>query len=726
MRSKISPLTKWTFATGFTFLIFMTILRLAFFEYFKSAGYSLGNSSDAFLLGLRYDLRICSAIVLPLLIVGNLQLTYKPDKKLTALSIARLIAMGLLCVLVVFFLKNNKGSTAAILAVIVLFILIFLWLFLKKNCNPFISSAAGKTWKIYFLIVTVLLVFFYAVDFQHYDYLRQRLNASVINYTEDAKISFTMVWQTYPVLTLFLAMLISVFIIYWLINKWYKIINVSGSHKQKTQPVFSIVLFLLLALAIFGRVGQYPLRWSDAFTFGNEFKSSVALNPVQSFFSTLQFRHSGYDEKKVRTYYPLVANYLGIQKTDSSKLNYERTYTFSDTSVNKPNVVLVICESFSAYKSSMWGNPLNTTPYFNELTKQGVFFDHCFSPAYGTARGVWAIITGIPDVETSNTASRNPAAVDQHTIINDLAGYQKLYFLGGSTSWANIRGLLTNNIKDLKLYEEEDYNAKAIDVWGISDKHLFLEANDILKQQSAPFFAVIQTADNHRPYTIPAEDLDEFNKIEFPTDTLKKYGFESNAELNAFRYTDFCYQKFIEAAKKEKYFQNTLFVFVGDHGIRGNAGNMFAKAWTEYGITTQHVPLLFYAPSLLKPARLNSTCSQTDILPTVASILKVPYRNTTLGRNLFDTTRDKSILFYENAFLFDPEERKIGMMTNEYYYSRSLLTNREIFVSSKHNDSIPLTPHTGNVKSFISRLTDAYYETAKYMILNNKKGNAHK
>ncbi|HUS03309.1 MAG TPA: sulfatase-like hydrolase/transferase [Chitinophagaceae bacterium] len=724
MRSKISPLTKWTFAAGFTFLIFMTLLRLIFFEHFKTAGYSFANSSDAFLLGLRYDLRICCAIVFPLLLVGSLHLTYNSRKKLTALSIVRLIAIALFCVFIVFFLKNNKGSTAIILSVIALFLVIFIWLFLKKNCNPFADSTAAKIWKTYFLIVTILLVFFYSVDFQHYDYLHQRLNASVLNYTEDAKISFTMVWQTYPVLTLSIAILISVFIIYWLINKWYKIINASNSHQQKFQPVFSIILFMLLALAIFGRVGQYPLRWSDAFTFGNEFKSSVALNPVQSFFSTLKFRHSGYDEKKVRYYYPMMVHYLGIQKPDSSKLNFERTYTFSDTTVNKPNVVLVICESFSAYKSSMWGNPLNTTPYFNELSKQGVFFDHCFSPAYGTARGVWAIITGIPDVETSNTASRNPAAVDQHTIINDLKGYQKFYFLGGSTSWANIRGLLTNNINDLKLYEEEDYRAKAIDVWGISDKHLFLEANDILKQQTAPFFAVIQTADNHRPYTIPSEDLDEFNKKEFPTDTLKKYGFDNNDELNAFRYTDFCYQKFMEAAKKEKYFQNTIFVFIGDHGIRGNAGDMFPKAWTEYGITTQHVPLLFYAPALLKPSRLNGTCSQIDILPTVASLIKMPYRNTTLGRNLFDTVMDKSLPFYEKAFLIDPEERKIGMMTNDYYYSSSLLTGKENFSSSKNND--PLPPTSGSDKKILRDLTNACYETAKYMILNNKKGNLRK
>ena len=631
--------------------------------------------------------------------------------------------MILLCVTAIFFLKNNKGSVAAILSVIALFIVIFIWLFIKKNCNPFVSATAKKIWKIYFLVAAILLVFFYAVDLQHFDYLHQRLNASVLNYTEDAKISFGMVWQTYPVVKIFFAIFIIVFILYRLINKWFKMISTTST--SRPQSLFSFILFLLLATAIFGRVGQYPLRWSDAFTFGDEFKASVSLNPVQSFFSTLQFRHSGYDEKKVRQYYPLIASYLSVQNPDSIKLNYERAYTFSNNNPAKPNVVLVICESFSAYKSSMWGNPLNTTPYFNELCKQGVFFDHCFSPAYGTARGVWATVTGIPDVESPNTASRNPVAVDQHTIINDFAGYQKLYFLGGSTSWANIRGLLTNNIKDLKLYEEGSYKAKAIDVWGISDKHLFLEANDFLKQETSPFFAVIQTADNHRPYTIPSEDLPEFTKKEFPVDTLKKYGFSGNDELNAFRYTDFCYQKFIEAAKKEKYFANTIFIFVGDHGIRGDAGNMFPKCWTEFGITTQHVPLLFYSPLLLKPARISNTCSQIDIFPSVASVIKMPYRNATLGRNLFDTAQYPTLPFNDRAFLIDPEERKIGMMTNEYCYMKNLLTGKENFVSSKSNDALPVNTSTQNDKKLLQDITNAYFETAKYMLLNNKKAVPH-
>ncbi len=254
------------------------------------------------------------------------------------------------------------------------------------------------------------------------------------------------------------------------------------------------------------------------------------------------------------------------------------------------------------------------------MCQQGLFFDNCYTPSYGTARGVWASITGIPDVEINKTASRNPYMVDQHTIINDFNGYEKFYFLGGSTSWANIRGVLTNNIKGLHLYEQQDYKSPKIDVWGISDKNLFMESNAVLKEQTKPFFAVIQTADNHRPYTIPEEDLKEFKKVEFPADSLKKYGFDTNDELNAFRFTDYCYRKFIEAAQKEKYFDNTIFMFIGDHGIGGNAGKMFPPAWTDQGLTSYHVPLLFYSPKLLKPQRLHCVASQVDVLPTLAGL----------------------------------------------------------------------------------------------------------
>ncbi|HNU88459.1 MAG TPA: LTA synthase family protein, partial [Ferruginibacter sp.] len=295
----------------------------------------------------------------------------------------------------------------------------------------------------------------------------------------------------------------------------------------------------------------------------------------------------------------------------------------------------------------------------------------------------------------------------------------------GSATWANIRGVLTNNIRNLKLYEQDDYQAKKIDVWGISDKNLFLEANRILKQQTHPFFAVIQTADNHRPYTIPEEDKGEFNMLSFSADSLKRFGFESNEEMNAFRYTDFGYRKFMEAAKKEAYFDNTIFVFVGDHGIRYNGTlEYFPRSWTEQGLTCEHVPLLFYAPKLLQAKRISDVCSQVDILPSIASAVGIAYNNNSMGRNLFDSTS----MQYRTAppaerfaFVIDHDVKTVGLAGNKYYYLKNFKTGKEELVSMTGNEPIPLNAETDSIKRSLQRLTDAYYETAKYLLLNNKK-----
>ncbi len=486
------------------------------------------------------------------------------------------------------------------------------------------------------MIFSVLLCFFYAIDFAYYSYLAQRLNGSALNYMHDASISLNMVWQTYPVIKILLSLIAGVTVLYFILKAVYNFI--AKRLVIRTRPnrlMWSIVVFMLIALGIFGRAGQYPLRWSDAFSLNSDYKSQIALNPFQSFFSSLSYRTVTFEREKVKYYYNWIAAQLQVPHADSSTLNYTRIYPGNVNTANRPNVVLVICESFSAYKSSMSGNPLNTTPYFNQMTKEGIYFNRAFTPSYGTARGLWATLTGIPDVQQVNTASRNPAAVDQHTIMNDFKGYEKYYFLGGSASWANIRGLLTNNISNLHLYEEGDYKAAKIDVWGISDKNLFIEANKVLAQQRAPFFAVIQTSDNHRPYTIPAEDTKAFAVKKVPDDTLHKYGFSSLDEYNAFRYTDFSFQTFMEAAKKEKYFANTLFVFIGDHGIAGNAEHILPKAFTDQNLVFEHVPLLFYAPRLFDAASYAYPVSQLDVLPTIAGLIKIKYRNSTLGRDIF-------------------------------------------------------------------------------------------
>ncbi|HEX6913817.1 MAG TPA: LTA synthase family protein, partial [Chitinophagaceae bacterium] len=455
-------------------------------------------------------------------------------------------------------------------------------------------------------------------------------------------------------------------------------------------------------------------RWSDAYALGDDFEANLALNPLQSFFSSLKFRHASYDAAKLKKSYPWLSSYLDVDHPDSAGFSFTRSFPARAGDNLPQNVVIVLCESFSGYKSSMYGNPLNTTPYFDSLSRQGLFFSRCFTPHYGTARGVWAVITGIPDVSLTKTASRNPAAVNQRTIINDFKDHDKFYFIGGSTSWANIRGLLTNNIQGLKLYEEEDYNAPKEDVWGISDKNLFLEANKVLAGQQKPFFAIIQTAGNHRPYTIPEEDRKAFEVKKIPADSLKKHGFATLEEYNAFRYTDFTIHSFMKAAAKEKYFSNTLFVFVGDHGIRGDAGDMFPEAWTEQGLTTVHVPLLFYYPKGLRPGLVNAPASQVDILPTVAGICGISYTNTTLGEDLTSGKRGRW------AFILDPDIRQIGVVDSSFYYNYKLNSGQESFTSLNDNRRVKAGQET--IREY-RIATDAFYEASRYLLLNNKKKN---
>ena len=637
----------------------MTIYRVFFFCHFRPQGKAFSGSM--MLMGFRYDLRVVASIAL----------------------------------------------------------LVFI---LSLITNPFKNERAKKAILVFLSIIFFVFIIAYTSDFYYYAYLKQKLSAAILSFAQDAAISTKMMWQSYPIVKIFIGITLLMITFYWAVKKLLNyIINQNFVLIKKQNNIIKIIFVLLCFVAIFGKIGQYPLRWSDAFTLSDDFKANVSLNPIQSFISTYRFKDNGYDIRKVKEAYPLMADYLGVKYKNIDSLNYERVNIdvekYYDTSSPNPNVVIVICESFSAYKSSMFGNGLNATPYFNEMCSKGIFFERCFTPAFGTARGVWATVTGIPDVQENKTASRNPAAVNQHTIMNQFDGYEKFYFLGGSTTWANIRGLLTNNISGLKIYEEDNFKASKVDVWGISDKNLFLEANKILATQTKPFVSIIQTADNHEPYTIPQEDLNKFKILNFSKDTLLKYGFDNNEQLNAFRYTDFCFKKFIEAAKKEKYFANTIFVFVGDHGLRGDAGNMFPQSFTKQGILAEHVPLLFYAPNILKPLRSKEPASQLDIFPSVAYLAKRNFTNTTLGKNLFDTIINKKRF----AFIADPDMHTIGVVSDSFYCGRNLTNNEISFVSVLNNDLILNTKETENIKNKMLAIADAYYQTAKYLLLNNKK-----
>ena len=392
----------------------------------------------------------------------------------TAFRIATVIcfkpkATGILELLPSFWLglKYDLRWIAFILFPIALFSL-------YPKFSPFYSERLKKFWTIYLGIITLLVLFFYGADFGQFAYINARLNADALIFAEDPRESLEMVWQSYPVVWILFGLFGSVLMVTWMFRRTH--VGVQGKninvHKFTYQRRWHIAALLILGWFMYGFFTANPLNFFRAFSFNDEFKSNLALNPLQNFFTTLRFRDPDYNTK-AKEYYPLMSAFLNIKNAGATKDNYTRLIQPGSRALeSQPNIVLVICESFSMYKSSMSGNPLNSTPYFNELTKQGIFFDRCFSPTFGTARGVFAILSGIPDVQLSKFATRNEASVSQRMIINDFEGYEKFYFLGGRTQFNNFGGLV-KNIKGVHIYEEGSYTSQKINVWGISDKDLF-------------------------------------------------------------------------------------------------------------------------------------------------------------------------------------------------------------------------------------------------------------
>ena len=634
-------------------MLLVSLMRVLTFFTFRPDAISVADAIPSFLMGMRFDLRWVSILLAPLLLAGSF-----------------------------------------------------------PRLSPFRSSKHRRFWIIYLVVMSSLLLFFYGADFGHFDYVETRLNASALNFIEDFTISMRMLWQSYPLFWILLLLSVLIWLLYRYFHRTHKKLDYSVEAPYK--PMRTVWLVVLLIFGIAGSNPAKPLMWKDAFKLGNNFKAYLALNPLENFFTTLRFRKPFSDDGSAKGQFEIMKHLLQLSE-NASNLNFQRNEIFQQPA-KKMNVVLVLCESFSMYKTSLSGNPLNTTPYFQQLAGEGLFFERCFSPSFGTARAVFSLLTGIPDVQLSKFSTRNPEALNQHTIINSFNDYKKFYFIGGNSEFNNFKGLLVNNVAGLKLYDEGMYQSPKFNVWGISDKNLFKEANRILTAQQQPFFSIIQTADNHRPFIIPEEDRSFVDNKLIDETQLKKYGFDSQKEYEASLYFDYCLQQFMENAKKQSWYNNTLFVFIGDHGVKGNASALYPEAWTNERLSDEHVPLLFYSPAFIKPEKRSEVVSQVDVLPTIAGLLNQPFTNTTIGRDVLRKGGGKDF-----AFIIHHDEGKIGVVNNDYYYILNMNLQKDTLVPVHFNSALLSASNYTKIKQQMAEQTIALYESSRWMLLNNQK-----
>lgn len=582
-------------------------------------------------------------------------------------------------------------------------------------------------------------ILIYITDVGFFLYLRQRLDAMIIELAQETAISMDMVWQSYPVIWISAGYLGLVGLSVWafdgLLRRHLNRVNARPKGRVteagtwifippmswKVRALWSFAMFVLLFGVGYGQISSnlFPLRWSNAYFTVDRNLVSLALNPIHNLVDTTRNNRAiRPDMDAVRESYSRMAAWLGVPQPDVRTLDFWR-HTPANPAVTKPrNVVIILMESLSWPKTSLAPGTADPTPNLRRLAKESLYFSNFFAPARTTARAIYTTVTGIPDVNRhGGTSSRNQGLVDQFMIFNEFNGYAKKYLIGGSASWANIRGVLTYNVQGLDLLEEGHWKVPNVDVWGISDLDLFREAVKEFNATPEPFVAFIQTAGFHRPYTIPDDNAD-FDQSVPDKAALDAYGFENPEEYRSLRFSDHALGEFFRQASKEPWFKDTLFAIMGDHGLNNRSSNV-SPGYLACRLQGSHIPLLLYAPGIIQPGQRDFPAGHPDVFPTMAKLAGVAFRNHTLGRDLLDPATERTA----RQFISGEDERSWRLVENGLCYIMETTEGVYDLAAPELQNLLDADPaRTAELR----QTARDFYTTSKYLLYNNKKHQAPK
>jgi arylsulfatase A-like enzyme len=351
----------------------------------------------------------------------------------------------------------------------------------------------------------------------------------------------------------------------------------------------------------------------------------------------------------------------------------------------KPNVVLVLMESVRAYESGAYGAAPSLTPTLDRLAREGFLFKNFYANSYQTARGEFAIhssylpaVQGSPEyiVKPHLSLITWPSLLKRH-------GYATLWIGSYKPTYDNKQEFLSHHGID-SFFSSVPKGYRKVG-WGPSDEDLFNYAFDVLAAQRAPYFAEIMTLSNHFPWDDGAPTSEQTPKVKGES-MYQKYA-------QGIFYTDYAIGKFMDRISASRRFDNTIFIFCGDHGIWLFPDSVPASSALRQEVYFR-VPLIFWSRRL-SPRGIETVGSQIDIGPTVLDLLGLRDKNYFQGTSLFrHDIATRFVLMSQdgrwnmrrgNVFTYDvgPELFKTHYPFNEVEYDR--------LVKNKHMEHVDFT-----------------------------------
>jgi phosphoglycerol transferase MdoB-like AlkP superfamily enzyme len=426
-------------------------------------------------------------------------------------------------------------------------------------------------------------------------------------------------------------------------------------------------------------------------------------------FATIRNK-SNYSEKQalafIKHYQKINSNKKFISETFPllNNKNYENVLgPFFTKTKTKPNVVIILSESLS--RSFMGHNAkYNLTSFTDSLANQGLMWDNFLSNAEKSYGALPSILASLPNslngrgfVNLINDNSPNyPNHSSIISILNENDYFTDFYYGG----WGEFDHINTwvKNCGINKFVDQEKFNeqyqpylaSKKTDfVWGYDDSLLFDQALSQISNYSKPFCSIIQTISLHSPYNIAPKQY--FDPL-FQKETVAKLGMDMDSiknittgELACILFSDNALKSFFEKSKKLDFYENTIFIITGDHGLNG--------ALTSSNIDNYHVPLIIFSPLLkVKPKVFKGVSSHIDITPTLLALLKGNYQLEVSEKNAwFGGELDTSTVFQIKKpvyFNLGREDLPLALFDTGLYFKNQLYaidTNFNLAKSPKSN-----------------------------------------
>ena len=321
------------------------------------------------------------------------------------------------------------------------------------------------------------------------------------------------------------------------------------------------------------------------------------------------------------------------------------------------------------------------------MRKRSLFFNNFYATGTRTDRGLEAITLSIPPTPGRSIVKRIGREAGYSSLGQQFKaqGYDSVFLYGGRGYFDNMNAFFGGNgYRIVDQSSVADADMQFTNAWGMSDEDLYAQSLKVADADHAagkPFFLQLMTTSNHRPYTYPE------GRIDIPSGTGRE---------GAVKYTDYAIGRFLEAARKKPWFDQTVFIFVADH-TAGSAGKEDLPA------ANYHIPLFIYAPGFIEPREMASVTSQIDLAPTLLGLLGFDYTSTFFGRNVLraDAAPGRALIGnYQHLGLFDGE-------------NLAILSPRRAM--RRHDDALGLSHETrANADDPLLRRDIAYYQGASH------------